>query len=159
MASPDPVWECYQFVIGGLWGQNVVADVGLGQQVAPALPIQLIQDNPASNVPQATADCNSWAQGQIMGSASALGANGILGIGSVTLDCGQTCITGAYVDGIQYYTCPANATQSTSCSAAAVDAAYQTFNPVAALPASYRDGIVIKMPQSPAWAQQPLLAS
>ena len=145
-ASPDPVWECYQFVIGGLWGQNAVADVGLGQQVATAVPIQLIQDNPANNVPQAPANCVSWSQNQIMSSPSALGANGILGIGSVTLDCGQNCVTGTYVDGIQYYTCPANATQSSSCASAAVDAAYQTYNPVAALPASYRAGVVIKMP-------------
>ncbi|MGI9133610.1 MAG: DUF3443 family protein, partial [Rhodoferax sp.] len=79
--------ECYPFVIGGLWGPNKVADLGMGQQWARAIPIQLIDDQASPGLP-VPADCTAAVDGQVLNSASALGSNGILGIGSVTLDCG-----------------------------------------------------------------------
>ena len=143
----DPLWECYPFVVGGLWGANVVADVGLGQQTASAVPIQLIQDNPNAAL-QASADCANATNNQILGSATALGANGILGIGSVTLDCGSMCQSGVYTGSfIQYYQCPASATNSSACSAAAVPVNMQTYNPVAAISdPAYNNGVVLAMP-------------
>lgn len=156
----DPLWECYPFVIGGLWGSNVVADVGLGPLTAITVPIQLIQDNSSAAL-QAPANCVSNSSGGVMTSASALGANGILGIGSVTLDCGLTCVTGNYgthaTDLKQYYSCPSSAADSSQCTAAAVPANFQTHNPVSALPngrdingiqvgPDYSNGIVIRMP-------------
>ena len=143
----SPVWECYPFVVGGLWGASVVADVGLGQQTASAVPIQLIQDDATAAV-QATVDCANATNNQILTSAAALGANGILGIGSVTLDCGSMCQTGVYTGTfIQYYQCPAAATSSSACSATAVPVNMQTYNPVAAIPdPAYNHGVVLNMP-------------
>ena len=143
----QPIWECYQFVIGGLWGRMAAAKVQLGPQATPfAIPVQLIQDNSAGNVPQATANCSSNTQGGIMSSSGALGANGILGIGSVNIDCGGTCVSGNYGSVIQYYTCPAGAANSDGCTAARVSDNSQAQNPVYAMPSPYNNGFAISMP-------------
>jgi len=143
----QPVWECYQFVIGGLWGRMAAANVQLGQLTTrSAIPLQLIQDNSAGNVPQATANCSSNTQGGIMSSAGALGANGILGIGSVTIDCGGACVSGNYGSVVQYYTCPSGAANSDGCAAAQVGENFQALNPVYAMPSPYNGGFVISMP-------------
>ncbi len=125
--------ECYPFVVGGLWGPTAVADVGLGEQWASALPLQLIQDDPGAAV-QAPLDCFNAVNGQVLSSVSALGSNGILGIGSVTLDCGALCLDKHYVNSyVQYYSCPPAASSALQCTPAAVAANLQVFNPVAAL--------------------------
>ena len=140
-----PVWECYPFVIGGLWGSAVVADVMLGAESATALPVQLIQDDQNAAI-QAPLDCANAANGQVLSSSSALGANGILGIGSVTLDCGLMCLKGNYAGSyVQYYSCPKDAKSSTSCVPAAVPANMQVFNPVAAFD-SNNNGVVLALP-------------
>jgi hypothetical protein len=138
--------ECYPFVVGGLWGPNVVADVRLGQQLATVLPIQLIEDdvNAALKVPL---DCSNAVNGAVLDSATKLGSNGILGIGSVTLDCGQICLLGNYAGTyIQYYSCPVGAASTAACTAAAVPANLQVYNPVAALPVD-NNGVVLVLPQ------------
>jgi hypothetical protein len=151
--------ECYPFVIGGLWGPTAVADVGLGLQWATAVPMQLIQDDPKAAI-QVPADCSRAVNGSVLSSVSALGSNGILGIGSVTLDCGEKCRLGNYVDPIdpsksfvQYYSCPAGASSVLNCSAAAVGANQQIYNPVAALPKdpgnsnlADNNGVVLMLP-------------
>jgi hypothetical protein len=149
-ASGDPVtrnaWECFPFVIGGLWGANAGADVWMGQQVATRIPIQLIEDDPLAAL-QATPDCIQATDNNVLDSAGALGSNGILGIGSTTLDCGLNCEAGDYTGSfVQYYSCPQGATSGAACSAAAIPAALQVYNPVAALPAAYNNGVVLKMP-------------
>ena len=149
--------ECYPFVVGGLWGPTVVADVGLGEQWASALVMQLIQDNPAAAV-QAPLDCFNAVNGQVLGSASALGSNGILGIGSVTLDCGALCLDKHYANSyVQYYSCPPLASSALQCTPAAVTANLQVFNPVAALAKdpnnnnlADNNGVVLVLPALPA---------
>ena len=137
--------ECYPFVIGGLWGPNKIADVVLGKQTATVLPIQLIQDDPAAS-PTVPSNCSDAANGAILSSASALGSNGILGIGSVKLDCGQICLSGDYSNSyVQYYSCPADVANSQDCRSAAVPSNFQVFNPIAALPA-HNNGVVLVLP-------------
>jgi hypothetical protein len=140
-------WECFPFVIGGLWGQLAVADVVMGNQTATRLPVQLIQDDPQAAI-QSTSDCNAASNNSTLSSANALGSNGILGIGSTTLDCGQTCLAGDYTGSfVQYYSCPQSATNSAGCSPAAVPINQQVYNPVAALTdVRYNNGVVLKMP-------------
>jgi len=147
--KPNPVaYECYPFVIGGLWGPNAVADVQLGQQWAGALPIQLIQDDPAALV-GVPADCAAAANGQVLSSVTQLGSNGILGIGSVMLDCGLICQSGDYTGTyVQYYSCPVDATSSAQCQPAKVDAAHQVFNPVAKFD-SDNNGVILSLPKVP----------
>jgi hypothetical protein len=92
-------------------------------------------------------DCQGTANGQILSSASALGSNGILGIGSMQLDCGQLCIVGNYATaGYETYrSCPVNATDLLQCQSATAQANQQVFNPVAALPVD-NNGVVLSMP-------------
>ena len=138
--------ECYPFVIGGLWGPNKVADVGLGAQIASAIPIQLIQDD-VNALPKVPQDCSDAVNGEVLSTASALGSNGILGIGSVKLDCGQMCLAGDYSNSyVQYYGCPASVTSASDCRPAAVPSNFQVFNPVAALP-QHNNGVVLVLPQ------------
>jgi hypothetical protein len=146
-------FECYPFVIGGLWGATAVADVVIGQQVAATIPIQLIQDDAAAAV-QAPEDCKKQVEYNILTSPEALGSNGILGIGDVRLDCGLTCQSGDYSGGfIQYYNCPTTATSVTDCTAAAVQANQQTYNPVAAFTSDVHgnisadnNGVILSLP-------------
>lgn len=146
VSSGKTLHECYPFVIGGLWGPGAVADVGLGPLTATRVPIHLIQDDAQAPV-QAPTNCSSNVTGQMLTSVGSLGSNGILGIGSTTLDCGVNCVTGNYTGSfVQYYSCPQNAASSTACSATAVQANQQVYNPVAALPSAYNNGVVLKMP-------------
>jgi hypothetical protein len=151
--SANPVlnaWECFPFVIGGLWGANVKAVVGLGTQKTGELAIQLIEDNDKAPL-QPTADCIAAADKNILASAGALGSNGILGIGSTNLDCGSVCLDASYLANktfVQYYGCPTNATSSVNCSTTTgVDAPLQVSNPVSAfVNTAFRDGVVLAMP-------------
>jgi hypothetical protein len=143
-------WECFPFVIGGLWGANATAVVGLGRQWTDPLAVQLIEDDPNAAL-QAPADCIAAADNQILSSAGALGSNGILGIGSTNLDCGQTCLDGSYALNhtfVQYYGCPQGATSTAACSTtASVAANLQVSNPVFKLQNSaYANGVVLVMP-------------
>ena len=154
------VWECFPFVIGGLWGPTVSADVWLGQQkTTVAVAVQLIDDQSAL---APTADCNTVTdstpqQSNILASAGQLGANGILGIGSTTMDCGVYCESGSYHvrasdpagSSALYYACPVGASASSACNFTAVPNTFQVKNPVAALPGPYNNGVLLKMPAIP----------
>lgn len=143
-------WECFPFVIGGLWGANAKAVLGLGRQSTGVVAVQLIEDDPNAAL-QAPANCLAAADQQILSSAAALGSNGILGIGSTNLDCGQVCLDGSYAANntfVQYYGCPQGAASTAACSTtASVAANLQVSNPVSALQNSaYRNGVVLAMP-------------
>ncbi|MEY4736987.1 MAG: hypothetical protein RL302_1306 [Pseudomonadota bacterium] len=150
-------WECYPFVIGGLWGRNAVADVTLGNQEAASVPIQLIQDGSG---PQATNDCAHAAGGTlqadgttysregILDSVDRLGSNGILGIGNTELDCAQMCVAGVYPSFVMYYGCLAGAASSSGCAATGIQANQQVYNPVAAF-AQHNNGVVLALPGVP----------
>jgi hypothetical protein len=113
---------------------------------ANAVPIQIIDDDPASKL-KIPLDCDNAVSGQVINSAATLGANGILGIGSVTLDCGLTCVQGNYSGSyVQYYSCPSDASDVLQCTTTAVPANEQVFNPVAAFDTD-NNGIAIALPQ------------
>lgn len=161
LSGSREVWECYPFVIGGMWGRNAVADITLGTQVATNVPMQLIQDGAG---PASTNDCNrvsggtalgggAYADDGILKDASMLGSNGILGIGATTLDCDSYCTSANYagLGFVMYYACPAGAASSSSCSATAngdMQANLQVYNPVAALP-QHNNGVVLALPAVP----------
>ncbi len=147
-------YECYQFVIGGLWGPLVSADVKVGGETANSIPIQLI-DNTANPLHPVTQDCITASNNTIQNSASTLGANGILGIGDFPYDCGLYCAQANYAGSfIQYYACPA---AGGACAAAAVPTMppQQTVNPVAYFQANSdgtvdNNGTIILLPATPA---------
>lgn len=149
-AVPIPsgvAYECYPFVIGGLWGPTAVADVHIGQQVAGSVPVQLIMDTSLTG-PAAPPDCVSASSDTVLSSVDQLGSNGILGIGSTTLDCGLLCVKGQYPDFVQYYSCPQGSVDSSACAAAAMSENAQVYNPVAAF-AQHNNGVAIDLPAVP----------
>jgi hypothetical protein len=133
-----------------LWGANAYAVVGLGRQSTSRIPVQLIEDDLAAAI-QAPANCIAAADNQILTSAGTLGSNGILGIGSTNLDCGDICLNASYVANatfVQYYGCPPGASSAATCNTTAKVAADQQMpNPISALlNSNYRNGVVLVMP-------------
>lgn len=145
-------WECFPFVIGGLWGANAQAVVGLGRQFTSPIAVQLIEDETDPNKAiQSPDDCTATADGKILSSAGAMGSNGILGVGSTNLDCGSVCLDGSYLANgtfVQYYGCLPGASAIGRCDTQAkVDANLQVSNPIAAFGDNrFNNGMVLVMP-------------
>lgn len=146
-----PAVECYAFVLGAVWGPMARADVRIGGEAAPDLPVQLIDDGatPAYNAP---ADCLAAANGGLLDSPASLQANGILGIGMLAYDCGLQCATANYAGSfVPYYSCPGGAA---SCVPAAMPSTLQAQNPIASfIPGNggvaNNNGSLIVMPDLP----------
>jgi len=128
----SPLAECTHFISGYTWGGIYSTDIKLGTQTAAAVPIQLIDGNYA----QIPGSCSSGG-GAAMHTQAALGANGILGIGSFQQDC-PGCASRAIT--AHYYTC-----SILPCSPTAVALSQQVTNPVAMLPTN-DNGVVISLP-------------
>lgn len=135
-ASGLPLLNCAQFVDNTFtWGPVVTAEVVLGGKRAAQVPIQLV--GTAEFDPLAGA-CSSGTE---MNTVATMGANGILGLGLFTEDCGAGCaqVTG---NGF-YYTCA-----DASCTAtvpARASLAQQVKHPVP-LFASDNNGLVVNLP-------------
>ncbi|MBY0578646.1 MAG: DUF3443 domain-containing protein [Burkholderiales bacterium] len=136
-AGGGPLSECTQFASGYTWGKVQLADVVMGGETAYGLPIQVIDDVNATPVPALPASCT----GKSLGSASAMNANGILGIGVFPYDCGPNCQQAN--NGI-YFECFAS-----GCVSMGEPVSALVKNPVAKL-ASDNNGIILELPQVPA---------
>jgi hypothetical protein len=134
-ASGADAGECGKFISGYTWGGVRQADVKMADEVASGISIQVIGDTGGSyTVTPST--CSS--AGANIGSLSAIGAKGILGIGMFKQDCGTACANAA-ISGV-YYACA-----SGSCSASAMPLASQISNPVASF-AVNNNGVLITLP-------------
>lgn len=129
----SPLVECTQFADGYSWGPVRAADVHLAGQTAIAVPIQIIGDGAFTTIP---ADCSS--SGPAENTVRDFGANGILGIGNFTNDCGNSCVTSS-TQGL-YYAC-----DSTGCAPTTLGATQQVQHPVALL-ATNNNGVVLRLP-------------
>jgi hypothetical protein len=132
LANGNSLAECTQFVDGFSWGAVVTADIQIAGETAHSLPVQVIGDPRLSNIP---ADCSS-AGGTEEDTVSTFGANGILGIGTFELDCGD-CDTNASHH--LYYAC------ATSCTETTVPDNQQVPNPVTQFAAD-NNGAIIMLP-------------
>jgi hypothetical protein len=132
-ASGKNVAACAAFGSGYTWGGLRNADVKLGGEIAPAVPIQVIAD---SAITSATPSSCVWNTS--LNSPSALGANGILGVGVSRYDCGAPC-AGSKVQAGYYY---ADANPATPIS---MPLANQVTNPVALFPVD-NNGLIVQMP-------------
>lgn len=133
--SGDDAGECGKFISGYTWGAVRQADVRIADEVAAGISIQVIGDSGASYT-STPSTCSS--AGANIGSLSALGAKGILGVGMFRQDCGAACVNTA-VSGI-YYAC-ANG----GCAPSTMPLSRQISNPVASF-ASNNNGLLITMP-------------
>lgn len=137
-ADGNPVVECLPFVSGYTWGPVQTADVQLGGETASSVPIQIISE---SDYPLPTA-CSDFGTSE--NSLSALGANGILGVGNFPEDCGDACVTTGSSNPSLYYECPAS-----GCTVVGEALANQVANPVA-LFATDNNGVIIELPAASA---------
>ena len=135
-ASGLPLLNCAQFVDNTFtWGPVVVVDVVLGGKTAANVPMQLAG---TAEFDPLSAACSSGTE---MNTVATMGANGILGLGLFTEDCGTGC---AAVTGNGFYFTCADA----SCTAAAptrASLARQVKHPVT-LFASDNNGLVVNLP-------------
>jgi hypothetical protein len=111
--------ECTNFADGFSWGSVRTATVTIGGETASSIPVQILGDVSFS-VP------SGCANGAEENTTSAIGANGILGIGVAQFDCGSTCSSsttfGQYSN---YYAC-----SGSSCVKTQVPNNDQVANPV-----------------------------
>lgn len=142
-----PLRECVAYADGYSWGSMVTADVQLGGRTVAALPVHLIGDPAAGTAP---ASCSSGA-GPVENTASAFGANGVLGVGNFLQDCGALCASNALSQ--SYYACPAS-----GCVPTVVPLAEQLTNPVGAL-GTDNNGIVISLPPATETGQESVVGS
>ncbi|VWC50959.1 DUF3443 family protein [Burkholderia lata] len=131
-----PVAECGKFVSSYTWGSVRTVDLSIGSEQASSLPVQIIGDLGTTNVPSSCTNGGASAN-----SASALGANGILGIGPAPVDCGTTCATSTSTNN-NYYACPNG--DNANCAVALVPVAQQVANPVHRFADS--SGVSVSMP-------------
>jgi hypothetical protein len=132
----NPLAECYAYIDGTYnWGPVQTADVQIGGETASSVPIHVL-DDAFSVIPSAT------CTGTPNDTQALLGANGILGVGSVQYDCGTGC-TSAIPAEDQYYQC--STTAPASCSVSSATLAQQVQNPVS-LFATDNNGVVIELP-------------
>jgi hypothetical protein len=128
--------ECVSFVGGQTWGPVALADVTLAGESAAKLPVQIMDDTGAGAPPPATCGAN----GTLLNSVSAFGANGLLGVGVFAEDCGAACVA-ATTPLPLYYGC----TTAGVCTAENAALAVQVANPVAMFAAD-NNGIIVNLP-------------
>jgi hypothetical protein len=129
------------------WGPVALATVQIGGETAsqlpasaaattPGVPIQLIPNEPTP----ASAQCGQVSDDTV----ALLGANGILGVGSLPQDCGADCVNSA--SNSPYFLCPT----SGDCTETDAPLADQVWNPVAAFGSADTNGVILQLPSIPA---------
>jgi hypothetical protein len=137
-AGGNPLANCGTFVDNSYaWGPMVTADVRLAGEQASSVPIQLMA---ASGIPDAPSECSSG--GTAADSVSALGANGLLGIGVFRQDCGSACARATRVPAV-YFSC-----RGSGCSVTSLPLQSQLQNPVWLFPQD-NNGVLISLPSVP----------
>lgn len=142
-AQSNPVGECYQFVSGYAFGSVRQADVTIGGEAVANMPLQVTGDTGAfANTPSS---CSS-SGGIAFDTVYNVGANGILGIGVTTTDCGAYCTTANGSGAATYYDCPSSGCGAVITRAAATTAPFQQLpNPVAAMSVD-NNGTILSLP-------------
>ncbi|CAB3791678.1 DUF3443 domain-containing protein [Paraburkholderia caffeinilytica] len=137
--SGQQLAECATFADGYTWGtvRTAIVQIGGETTASAGIPIQIIGDKDSSTVP--SSGCGS---GSAENTVTALGANGILGIGTAATDCGTTCSNASTAANYSnYFSCPGG----TSCARTAVPLSQQVANPVANFTAD-NNGVIVQMP-------------
>lgn len=138
----NPVGECYKYVNSYAFGSVRQADFSIAGETVSSMPLQVIADDGLyAAVP---ASCSSGG-GTDINTVKSFGANGIIGIGTTTTDCGSICQAG-YASGAGYYDCPSSGCSAIIARTATATAPFEQLpNPVAAFK-SDNNGTVIVLP-------------
>jgi len=147
--SGNAVQECVQYVsLAYNWGPVVQADLHLSGETASSASIQVISESPTYPVPSSCLVLGT--NGAVdYNTVSALGANGILGVGALPQDCGSDCAEASPTTPM-YYSCPNGNCQITSVPTSTTKG--QLWNPVA-LFSQDNNGVLISLPTVPAGGQ------
>ncbi|MFI5116507.1 MAG: DUF3443 family protein [Terriglobales bacterium] len=144
-SSGNPLYECLAFLDGYIWGSVATADITVAGEKASSAPVHVVI--PASASPAPPQSCVSQNPpggiGNEGNSLTALGANGILGVGLFQQDCGLDCTTANSTIPPVYYDCP-----SSGCNPTYVTLAQQVPNPVTMF-ATDNNGVLIQLPAVP----------
>ncbi|MGI4880614.1 MAG: DUF3443 family protein [Janthinobacterium lividum] len=153
-AASNPVGECYQYVNSFAFGSVRQADFSIAGEKVAGMPFQAIGDTGAfAAIPSS---CSSGGGAAIV-TVQDFGANGILGVGTTTTDCGTFCTTADGSAAAIYYDCPPGGCGSIVTRASNAVAPFEQLpNPVAAF-AVDNNGIVLTLPPVPQ-AGLPILA-
>ena len=138
--------QCNVFVDGFTWGSVSLATIQMAGEIASTVPngtvagvpIQIIGD---PRIPAVPGSCSSQGMGVDESNLTALGANGVLGVGNFEQDCGPGCVSNSGNN--IYYACVSGA-----CNSTAQGLALQVTNPVWALPQD-NNGVVVQLPSIP----------
>src|SRR5690349_10185026 len=120
---------------GYSWGSMRTADLTISSETAANMPMQVIGDQPAGNVPTL---CSST--GPEEDTVAQFGARGIIGIGPFAQDCGDMCANGTGPH--FYWSCPSN---GAACTETQVPLNMQAVNPVT-LFMTDNNGSIVEMP-------------
>jgi hypothetical protein len=131
--------NCVAFADGSfLWGQVELADVYLSGEIASSVPVQVIADPTGFSIPSTCDQGGTDEDNQ-----TALGANGILGVGPEPNDCTLAGVN--YCDNSSpvpvYYACASGST----CTVASVPLNDQVTNPIVAFPVD-NNGVILNFP-------------
>jgi Protein of unknown function (DUF3443) len=128
--------ECVAFGGGQTWGPVALADVTLAGESASKVPVQVMDDTGSS----APAPVGCGANGTLINSVAGFGANGVIGLGVFSQDCGASCVAPATPLAF-YYGC----TSAGVCTAENVALTSQVAN-VVAMFSSDNNGVLINLP-------------
>ncbi len=139
----NPVGECYQYVDGYAFGSVRDADFQIGGEKVAGMPLQVIGDTGAfATVPSACA----FSGGADLNTVTALGANGVIGLGVSQTDCGTACTIAGGAGAASYYDCPPSGCGQVVAQASSATAPFQQLpNPVAAMGVD-NNGLIIALP-------------
>ena len=144
--SANPVGECYQYVNSYVFGSVRSADFTVAGETVAGMPFQVSADDGAfATVP---AGCSAGGGTQVR-TVQDFGANGILGVGTTTTDCGALCTVDGGSSAAIYYDCPSAGCGSIIGRAMNAAAPFQQLpNPVAAF-ATDNNGVILSLPAVP----------
>jgi len=143
----NPVAECYQYVDGYVFGSVRQADFTIGGEKVSSMPVNVIGDTGVfSTVPSS---CSSGG-GTNEDTVPDFGANGIIGIGVTSTDCGTICESAGGESAAIYFDCPSSGCSTIIGRAANTTAPFQQLpNPVAAM-STDNNGSILMLPSAPA---------
>lgn len=141
--SSNGVGECYQYVNSYAFGSVRTADFSIAGEKVANMPFQAIADS--GTFTTAPSSCSSGG-GDAIRTVQDFGANGIVGVGTTTTDCGSFCTVAGGSSGAIYYDCPASGCGAIIARAANAAAPFQQLpNPVAAFPVD-NNGTILTLP-------------
>jgi hypothetical protein len=144
--SGNPVGECYQYVNSYAFGSVRKADLSIAGEKVAGMPFQAIADG--GNFTTVPSSCSAGG-GDAIATVQDFGANGIIGIGTTTTDCGSFCTVAGGSSAAIYYDCPAGGCGAVIARAANAAAPFEQLpNPVAAFPVD-NNGTILTLPAAP----------